>query len=116
MKTQASNDSSTKRGVSRVWIGLGVIAGAAIAYLADPQRGHARREAAARQISGAAQAAAERTGRWRSLLSSRLPGQSREQLPAQVAVPTERPGNGATRAKPVESHADTGAEAKTPEL
>jgi hypothetical protein len=115
MNTQASNDSSTKNGVSRMWIGLAVVAGAAIAYLADPQRGRARREAAARQISGAAQAAAEQTGRWRSLLSSRLPGQSREQLPAQVALPTERPGNGATRAQHVESPADTGAEAMTPE-
>jgi hypothetical protein len=117
MKPQESKDSRMKRRVSRVWIGLAAVTGAAIAYLADPERGRARREAAARQISGAAQAAADRTSRWRNLVSSRLPGQSRDQLPEQVAVPSE-PGvskAAPSRAKSVERPAETGADTKKAE-
>ncbi len=87
MKTSASNGLTGKRGASRLWIGLGVVAGAAIAYLADPERGGARRRAALQQISGAAQAAAERTSRWRSVVSARFAGQAREQLPEQIDLP-----------------------------
>jgi hypothetical protein len=109
MKAQESKNSRVKKGVSRLWIGLAAVAGAAIAYLADPERGRARREAAARQISGAAQAAAGRTSRWRSLISSRLPGQAREQVPEQVEVPSEPGVSKATpsRAKSAERTAET---------
>jgi len=78
---------SRKNGVSRLWIGLGILAGVAIAYLADPERGGARRQAAMQQLSGAAQAAAERTTRWRNAVSARFPGQSREQFPEQIDLP-----------------------------
>jgi hypothetical protein len=84
-----------KTGVSRLWIGVAAIAGAAIAYLGDPERGGTRRETALRQLSGTAQAAADRTRGWRQLLSARLPGRAQGKPPAQVTVPTE-PGGAAT--------------------
>jgi len=102
--------------VSRLWLGVAAAAGAAIAYLGDRERGSARRQAAMRQLSGAAQTAADRTSRWRKLLSARLPGHARSQAPAQVAVPTE-PGGSATAPTPskkVERPAESAADTKQP--
>jgi len=116
MKSQDVKNSRAKSGVSRLWLGVAAAAGAAIAYLGDRERGGARRQAALRQLSGAAQAAADRTSRWRRLVSTRLPGRAQSQAPAQVTVPTE-PGGSATapsRSKSVERPAETAAETKKP--
>ncbi len=96
MKSQDEKNSRAKNGVSRLWLGVAAAAGAAIAYLGDRERGGARRQAALRQLSGAAQTAADRTSRWRKLVSTRLPGRMRSQAPAQVTVPTE-PGGSTTQ-------------------
>ena len=113
MKSQDVKNSRAKNGVSRLWLGVAAAAGAAIAYLGDRERGSARRQAALRQLSGAAQTAADRTSRWRKLVSRHLPGRIQSQPPAQVTVPTE-PGGSATPpprskrvARPAESAADT---------
>ena len=90
MKSQDRTKLRAKTGVSRLWLGVAAIAGAAIAYLGDQERGKARRQAALRKLSGAAQAAAGRTSRWRQLVSERLPGQG--QPPPQVTVPSEPGG------------------------
>lgn len=96
MKSQEPTKSRAKTGVSRLWLGVAAVAGAAIAYLGDQERGKARRQAALRQLSDAVQAAAGRTTRWRQLVSARLPGQAKGQPPAQVTVPSE-PGGPATK-------------------
>ena len=88
MKSQDEKSSRAKTGVTRAWLAVAAVVGAAVAYLGDRERGKARRQAALRQISGAAQAAADRTTRWRAVVSSRLPGRA-QQPPAQVSVPTE---------------------------
>jgi hypothetical protein len=92
MNSQDLKTSRAKTGVSRLWLGVAAVAGAAVAYLGDRERGKARREAALRQVSAVAQAAADRTAHWRTVLSSRLPGRAREKPPAQVTVPTEPAG------------------------
>jgi hypothetical protein len=118
MKSQDLKNSRAKSGVSRLWLGVAAVAGAAIAYLGDQERGKARRQAALRQLSGAAQAAADRTTRWRTLVGSRLPGRAHGQPPAQVTVPSE-PAPTATppaRSKRVERPAEAAAEKKKPEI
>jgi len=118
MKSRDLKSSHAKTGVSRLWLGVAAAAGAAIAYLGDRERGNARRQAALRQLSGAAQAAADRTTRWRTLVSSRLPGRAQRQPPAQVTVPSE-PADAATRpsrSKRVERPEQAAAETKEPEL
>src|SRR3989441_2942871 len=95
MKSQDVKTSRAKSGVSRLWLGVAAAAGAAIAYLGDRERGGARRQAALRQLSGAAQAAADRTSRWRKLVSTRPPGPAQSQAPAHVTGPTE-PGGAPT--------------------
>ena len=89
MKSQDTKTLRAKTGVSRLWLGVAAVVGAAVAYLGDRDLGNARRRAALRQLSGAAHTAADRTTRWRTLVSSRLPGRAQGQPPAQVAIPTE---------------------------
>ena len=116
MKSQDLKASRAKTGVSRLWLGVAAIAGAVIAYLGDRERGNARRQAALRQLSGAAQAAADRTARWRTLVSTRLPGRAQRHAPAQVTVPSE-PADSATapsRSRRAEQNAEAGAETRTP--
>ena len=116
MKSQEVKNSRAKNGVSRLWLGVAAAAGAAIAYLGDRERGGARRQAALRQLSEAARTAADRTSRWRKLVSARLPGRTQSQTPAQVTVPTE-PGGSATapsRSKRAERPAETAADTKPP--
>jgi len=116
MKSQDVKNVRAKTGVSRVWLGVAAAAGAAIAYLGDRERGNARRQAALRQLSGAAHAAADRTSRWRKLVSGRLPGRAEGQPPAQVTVPSE-PATATTapsRSKRVEKSAEAGAETNKP--
>ena len=116
MKSQDRTNVRAKTGVSRLWLGVAAAAGAAIAYLGDRERGKARRQAALRQLSGAAQTAADRTGRWRKLVSARLPGNAQGKSPAQVTVPSE-PGGAATarsRSKRVERPAEASAETTEP--
>ncbi len=118
MKSQNLKSSRAKTGVSRLWLGVAAVAGATFAYLGDRERGKARRQAAIRQLSGAAKAAADRTTRWRTLVSSRLPGRAHELPPAQVTVPTE-PADAATapsRSKRAERNAEAAAETKKPEI
>jgi hypothetical protein len=118
MKSQDQTNGHAKTGISRLWLGVAAVAGAAIAYLGDRERGNARRQAALRQLSGAAQAAADRTGRWRKLVSARLPGHAQGKPPAQVIVPSE-PADAATapsRSKRAERNAEAAAETKKPEL
>jgi hypothetical protein len=116
MKSQNVKNSRAKSGISRFWLGVAAVAGAAIAYLGDRERGRARRQAALRQISGAAQAAADRTTRWRTLVSSRLPRRARELPPAQVSSePAEAPA-APSRSKRAERNAEPAAETKKPEL
>jgi hypothetical protein len=115
MKSQDTKNLRAKSGVSRVWLGVAAVVGAAVAYLGDRERGNARRQAALRQLSGAAQAAAQRTTRWRTLVSSRLPGRAQGQPPAQVTVPSEPAGaaTATSRSKRVERNAKAAAETKT---
>jgi hypothetical protein len=116
MKSQDLRNLRAKRGVSRLWLGLAAVAGVAIAFLGDPERGNARRQEALRQLSGAAQAAAGRTTRWRNLVSARLPGRSHGQPPAQITLPN-KPGGAAPapeRSKSVERPAEAAAETKKP--
>jgi hypothetical protein len=89
MKSQDPKSMRAKTGVSRLWLGVAALVGAAVAYLGDRELGNARRQAALRQLSGAARAASDRTTRWRTLVSSRLPGRVQRQPPEQVAIPTE---------------------------
>jgi hypothetical protein len=89
MKSRGQTNVRAKTGISRLWLGVAAVAGAAIAYLGDRERGSARRQAALRQVSGAAQAAADRTSRWRKLVSGRLPGRAEGHPPAQVTVPSD---------------------------
>ncbi len=118
MKSHDVKNSRAKSGVSRLWLGVAAVAGAAIAYLGDRERGTARRQAALRQISGAAQAAADRTTRWRTLVSSRLPGRARELPPAQVSHPSEpaEAPRASSRSKRAERNAEAAAETKKPDL
>jgi hypothetical protein len=118
MKSQDLKTSRAKTGVSRLWLALAAVVGAAVAYLGDRERGNARRQAALRQLSGAAQAAADRTNRWRTLVSSRLPGRSQGQRPEQVTVPSEPPVATAapSRSKRVERNAEAAAETEKPEV
>ncbi len=114
MKSRDQTNVRAKTGMSRLWLGVAAAAGAAIAYLGDRERGRARRQAALRQLSGAAQAAANRTTRWRTLVSSRLPGRAQGQPPAQVTVPSE-PADAATappRSKRGQRNAEAAAETK----
>lgn len=116
MKSRDQTNVRAKTGMSRLWLGVAAAVGAAIAYLGDRERGSARRQAALNQLSGAAQAAAHRTTRWRTLVSSRLPGRRQGQPPAQVTVPSE-PADAATtrsRSKSVERPAEASAETKQP--
>src|SRR4030081_1504661 len=117
MKSQDVKNVRAKSGVSRLWLGVAAAAGAALAYLGDRERGSARRQAAFRQLSGAAQAAADRSSRWRKLVSARLPGQAHGQPPAQVTVPTEPRGSATvpSRSKTVERKGGAAAGAKRPE-
>jgi len=117
MKSQDVKNSRAKTGVSRIWLGVAAVAGAAFAYLGDRERGKARRQAAVRQLSGAARAAADRTTRWRTLITSRLPGRAQGQPPLQVTVPSE-PADAApapSRSKRSERKTDASAETKKPE-
>jgi hypothetical protein len=115
MKLEDLKNSRAKTGVSRLWLGVAAVAGAALAYLADPERGNARREAARRQLSGAAKAAAEGTSRWRKVISARLPG-APPQPPSQVTVPSEAPAatSARSRSKSAEPPAEAGADTKKP--
>jgi hypothetical protein len=113
MKSPDLKTSRAKRGVSRLWLGVAAVAGAAIAYLGDRERGNARRQTALRQLSSAAQAAADRTARWRTLVSSRLPGRAQGQ--PQVTVPIEPAATAPSRSKRAERNADAAAETKKPE-
>jgi hypothetical protein len=116
MKSRDRTNVRAKTGMSRLWLGVAAVAGAAFAYLGDRERGNARRQAALRQVSGVAQAAADRTGRWRKLVSARLAGHAHGNPPAQVTVPSE-PGAAATapsRSKRAERNAEATAETKKP--
>src|SRR5438874_5679233 len=88
MKSQDEKNSRAKNGMSRLWLGVAAAAGAAIAYLGDRERGSARRQAAFRQLSGAAQTAADRTSHWRKLVSRHLPCRTQSHVPARASVPT----------------------------
>ncbi len=98
MNSQKLKDSSSRTGISRLWLGVAAVVGAAGAYLADPERGGARREAAVRQVSDAAKTVTARAGRWRDAVSARLSRPAEDKLPEQVTVPTH-PG-GAVPVKP----------------
>jgi hypothetical protein len=109
MKPQDSKNLRMKKGVSRLWLGVAAVVGAVGAYLGDPERGGARREAAVRQVSGATKAATERARHWRDVVSARLSRPAEDKLPEQVTVPVE-PGIAAT-AKPPSKTAPKAAEA-----
>ncbi|MDQ6713333.1 MAG: hypothetical protein M3Z28_09130 [Candidatus Dormibacteraeota bacterium] len=89
MNSQKLKDSSSRTGISRLWLGVAAVVGAAGAYLADPERGGARREAAVRQVSGATKSVTERASRLRDAVSARLSRPSEDKLPKQVSVPTD---------------------------
>jgi hypothetical protein len=116
VKLQDLKKVRAKTGVSRLWIGVAAVAGAAIAYLGDPERGRARRQTALRQLSGTAQAAADRTRGWRQSVSARLPGQTQGKPPAQVTVPSEPRGAAAapSRSKSAVRPAKADADSKKP--
>jgi hypothetical protein len=113
MKPQDSKNLRLKKGVSRLWLGVAALVGAVGAYLGDPERGGARREAAVRQVSGATKAATERARRWRDVVSARLSRPAEDKLPEQVTIPVE-PGASApakppstSQPQPAEASADT---------
>jgi hypothetical protein len=112
MKSQDQTKVRAKTGVNRLWLGVAAAAGAAIAYLGDRERGKARRQAALRQLSGAAQTAADRTSRWRKLVSGRLPGRAQVTVPSEPADAPEAP----SRPKRAERKAEAAADTKKPEL
>jgi Flp pilus assembly protein TadB len=116
MKSQDVKNSRAKSGVGRLWLGVAAAAGAAIAYLGDRERGSARRQAALRQLSSAAQATADRTTRWRKLVSARLP--SKAKAPGQVTVPTEPPGSATAPSGSKRPHrtSEVATEVQQPEL
>jgi Flp pilus assembly protein TadB len=114
MKSTDVKNLRAKSGVNRLWLGVAAAAGAAIAYLGDRERGNARRQAALRQLSGAAQAAADRTSHWRKSVSERLPGQAQSKAPAQVTVPSEPGGAAPSRTKSVDRPAEAPAERNKP--
>jgi hypothetical protein len=118
MKSQDAKNLRAKTGVSRLWLGVAAVVGAAVAYLGDRERGNARRQAALRQLSGVGHTVADRTTRWRTLVSSRLPGRAQVQLPEQVAIPTEpaRATPAASRSKRAARSDEAAAETKKPEL
>jgi hypothetical protein len=118
MKSQDPKNLRAKTGVSRLWLGVAVVVGAGIAYLGDRELGNARRQAALRQLSGAAHSAADRATRWRTLVSSRLPGLAQGQPPAQVAIPTEpaRAAPAVSRSRRAARSEEAAAETKKPEL
>ncbi len=89
MKPQDLKDPRKKTGISGLWLAVAAAAGAAIAYLGDPERGTARRQAATEQISGLTQTASKQTSRWRQLISARLGGKAEQQPPQQVAIPQD---------------------------
>ena len=109
MKGQDSKNLRMKTGVSRLWLGVAAVVGAATAYLGDPQRGGARREAAVRQVSNATKSVTKRAGRWRDVVSARLSRTEEGRLPEQVTVPTEPAP--APKAKPPSTSAPQPAEA-----
>jgi hypothetical protein len=114
MKSQDLKTSRAKTGVSRLWLGVAAVVGAAIAYLGDRERGKARRQTAIRQLSSAAHSAAHRTTRWRTLVTSRLTRRTHELPPAQVTVPSEPADAPAapTRSKRAEPKAEAAGETK----
>jgi hypothetical protein len=98
MKRQDSKNLRMKTGVSRLWLGVAAVVGAATAYLGDPQRGGARREAAVRRVSNATKSVTERVGRWRNAVGARLSRAEEGRLPEQVTIPTHP--SAAAKAKP----------------
>ena len=112
MKSRDQTNVRAKTGMSRLWLGVAAAAGAAIAYLGDRERGRARRQAALRQLSGAARAAAERTTRWRKRISGRLPGRAQVTVPSEPAEAPTAP----SRSKRAERNAEASAETKNPDL
>jgi hypothetical protein len=112
MKPEDLKNLRIKKGVSRLWLGVAAFAGAAIAFLGDPERGGARREAAVRQVSGAAKSVTERAGRWRNIVTARLSQPAEDKLPAQVTVPID-PGGSAKAKPPSKTSAPQAAEART---
>src|SRR5437016_5790204 len=113
MKSQDVKNSDAKNGVSRLWLGVAAAAGAAIAYLGDRERGSARRQAALRALCRAAHTVADRTRRWRKLVSTRLPGSTQSHAPAQVTVPTERGGSATAPSRPKRAERPAGPAADT---
>lgn len=112
MNPQDVKDLRVKKGVSRVWLGVAAVVGAAGAYLADPERGGARREAAIRQVSGATKTATERVRHWRDAVSTRLSRSGEDKLPKQVTVPVH-PG-GTVTVKPPSTNVPNPVEAVKP--
>ena len=112
MKPQDIKDPRKKTGVSGLWLAVAAAAGAAIAYLGDPERGNARRQAAAQQLSGLSQTATKQTSRWRQLITTRLGGKPDQKPPQQVAIPQDErkavlPPSGPTRPAPSAGSAGT---------
>ncbi|MDQ6946001.1 MAG: hypothetical protein M3256_06940 [Actinomycetota bacterium] len=121
MKPQDLKDPRKKTGVGGLWLAVAAAAGAAIAYLGDPERGTARRQAAAEQISGLTQTASKQSSRWRQLISARLGGKAQQQPPQQVAIPPDQPSavqspsaSKSTSSTPTKSPSATSAETDKP--
>jgi len=116
MKPEDLKGLDKKTGVSRVWIAVAAAAGAAIAYLGDPERGIARRAAALGQLSGVTRAASGRANRWRELVSARLSRRAQAQLPSQVTIPHDSGRFEDTRSQSTSAAqpAETSPESKKP--
>ncbi len=118
MKPQDIKDPRKKSGISGLWLAVAAAAGAAIAYLGDPERGSARRQAAAEQFSGLTQTASKQTSRWRQLISARLGGKAEQQPPQQVAIPPDERSAvqppSASKSTPTKSPSATSAETDKP--
>jgi hypothetical protein len=68
--------SGAKKAVGRLWLAVAAMGGAVAAYLADPERGKARRRGAVDRVRVALDAAGDRTRRLQRVVTERLSGGS----------------------------------------
>ena len=67
-----SESKRAGRGVGRFWVAAAAVGGALAAFLADPVRGKARRQAAVERARTAVNVVSDRTQQWRRAITSRL--------------------------------------------
>jgi len=61
----------SSRGMGRFWVAAAAVGGAVVAFLADPARGRARRQAAMERLRTGVDAVADRTQQWQRAIVAR---------------------------------------------